>query len=507
MPTSSGQQYSLKLQFIFLSIFVILNAVLFLNAVPVLHDTHDLDLTHPVYAGAADGQRYWGVAKTLIHDGTFRYAYEPGDLRPLKRGGPIPPIVFAGLMSLSSFEDAPLLIICFQALLLFATSLLSRTLAAPFSISRNLVQGLVLFNPSLIGLVHHAQSEILFLFFFTSILFFSIRLLTFSQPNRYLFIGMGMCVGLLLLTRPAGLLFVLSLPLVLFGVIYLFHRDFFKAARVLAFQLFPMSLVATLVVAPWSFYNYAEFGTNGFSSSGEPALSLNHHLLVTVSESSKNARPSRQVAADLLDQATVKGVSPCCVLSAYSHLASQDEHLSRHQCNSRTLPDDCNSVLSSLHFAAIKRYGLADWGHALARAWASTFLGGGIFPIASYLGFPVPSNDVLDKKYYGPDSFVDYLTRSIKGYPGYLVLFFIGFAFALVCRILDLVGLAASIRTPALIPHHLLYLSAIVIFTATYLFIGVSRFRAHLEPILAIYAAIGLSQGTMLIRQFFEIRR
>jgi len=76
-----------------------------------------------------------------------------------------------------------------------------------------------------------------------------------------------------------------------------------------------------------------------------------------------------------------------------------------------------------------------------------------------------------------------------------------------VCRILDLVGLAASIRTPALIPHHLLYLSAIVIFTATYLFIGVSRFRAHLEPILAIYAAIGLSQGTMLIRQFFEIRR
>ena len=213
MPASRGLELFLKVQLLLFSIFVVLNAVLFLNAVPVLHDSHDLDLTHPVYAGAADGQRYWGVAKTLIDDGTFRYAYEPGDLRPLKRGGPIPPIVFAGLMSLSSFEDAPLLIICFQALLLFATSLLSRTLAAPFSISKNLVQGLVLFNPSLIGLVHHAQSEILFLFFFTSVLFFSIRLLTDSKPNRYLFIGMGMCVGLLLLTRPAGLLFVVLLPL------------------------------------------------------------------------------------------------------------------------------------------------------------------------------------------------------------------------------------------------------------------------------------------------------
>ena len=488
MPASRGLQVFLKLQIAFFSIFVILNALLFINAVPVLHDSHDLDLTHPVYAGAADGQRYWGVAKTLIDDGTFRYAYEPGDLRPLKRGGPIPPIVFAGLMSLSSFEDAPLLIISFQALLLFATSLLSRTLAAPFSISKNLVQGLVLFNPSLIGLVHHAQSEILFLFFFTSVLFFSIRLLTDSHPNRYLFIGMGMCVGLLLLTRPAGLLFVLSLPLVLFGVIYLFHRDFSKAARVLAFQLFPMSLVATLVVAPWSFYNYAEFGTNGFSSSGEPVLKVNHHLLVAISESSKNAWTSRQVAVDLLDQATAKGVSPCCVLSAYSHLASQDEHLSRDQCSSRTLPDDCNSVLSSLHFAAIKGYGLVDWGHALARAWASTFLGGGIFPIARYLGFPVPSNI-----YYGPDSFVDYLTRPIERYPGYLVLFFIGSAFALVCRVLGLVGLAASIRTPELTPHHLLYLSAIVIFTLTYAFIGVSRFRAHLEPILAVYAVIGFS--------------
>ena len=136
---------------------------------------------------------------------------------------------------------------------------------------------------------------------------------------------------------------------------------------------------------------------------------------------------------------------------------------------------------------------MVDWGHALARAWASTFLGGGIFPIAGYLGFAVPSNDVLGKKYYGPDSFVDYLTRPIERYPGYLVLFFIGFAFALVCRVLGLVGLAASIRTPELTPHHLLYLSAIVIFTLTYAFIGVSRFRAHLEPILAVYAVIGFS--------------
>ena len=118
MSTSRGQQFSLKLQIAFFSIFVILNALLFINAVPVLHDAHDLDLTHPVYAGAADGQRYWGVAKNLTERGTFYYSHGLDELAPLKRGGPIAPIVFAGLMSLSGFENAPLLIVSFQALLL-----------------------------------------------------------------------------------------------------------------------------------------------------------------------------------------------------------------------------------------------------------------------------------------------------------------------------------------------------------------------------------------------------
>lgn len=544
MSTSRGLQFSLKLQIAFFSIFVILNALLFHNAVPVLHDAHDLDLTHPVYAGAADGQRYWGVAQNLTDRGTFHYSNGPDELVPLKRGGPIAPIVFAGLMSFVGFENAPLLIVFFQALLLFATSLLSRTLATPFSINKNLVQGLVLFNPSLIGLVHHAQSEILFLFFFTSILFFSIKLLFFSQPERYLFIGIGICTGLLLLTRPAGLPFAISLPFLLSLAVYFSHKDSSQALKTVGRQIFPMCLVATLVAAPWGLYNYLEFGNTGFTSNARSVMSLNHHLLANASASRTDTGSNQRAAEDLIDQAVAQGISPCCTLFLLAKLSESRFGIRSHQrvpeyltdsavaqgistncalsgdpipnfsedgwlegsCGRMDLSADYQEILSSLHFGAIKLYGLADWSRALVRAWISTYIGPGVAPIADYLGLDRPDLEdfSIDR---GVSRYWAFLAAASQGSMGYFALFLAGLGFSLASRISGVLGIAFSIRNYSLQPAHFFFISTIVIFTATYLFIGVSRFRAHLEPILAIYAAIGLSQGTTLIRRFFEIRR
>ena len=531
MPTSGGQQFSFKLQFIFFSIFVLLNAALFLNAVPVLHDTHDLDLTHPVYAGAADGQRYWGVAKNLTERGTFHYALGPDKLVRLKRGGPIPPIVFAGLMSLSSFENAPLLIIGFQALLLFATSLLSRTLAAPFSISKNLVQGLVLFNPSLIGLVHHAQSEIVFLFFFTSILFFSIKLLTGNQSDRYSFIGIGICTGLLLLTRPAGLFFVISLPLLLSLAVYFSQKEFSQALKTVRRQIVPACLVTTLMAAPWGLYNYLKFGDTGFISGAGSVLSFNHYLLANASASRTGTKSDQRTAEDLIDQAVARGISACCTLFLLAEVSSSRFGIRSHQrvpeylidsavaqgissdcalsgdlipnfsegtkrkysCGSIDLSEDYQDVLASLHIGAIKSYGLADWSHALLRAWISTFIGGGISPIAQYMQIRTPDTRTLNKEYRGPLSFGVYFLETITASPGYALLFMTGVSFALICRFLGIVGFLSHSTNRTLLPYNILYVGCIAIFTATYLFIGVSRFRAHLEPILAIYGVLGIT--------------
>jgi len=498
--------YSQRVQLTFLGIFFIINVTLFLSAVPVIHDLHDDKPLHPTYAGAADGQRYWGVGKNLVERSTFDYEYMPGDLRPLQRGGPVPPLVYAALMRLTGFENAPLLIVALQCLLLYFVSLLSRKLAAIFPANPNLVQGLILFNPSLIGLAHHAQSEIIFLLFFTLLLCLCLRLFASEKPEPYLSLSIGIASGLLLLTRPAGLTFFLALPLVLLTSVYLSRRKLTGVIKPLVQQVLPAFLVAALIVSPWVLHSYQTFGGNGFTNSSVPVLRLNHMLLKNESQSDGNLKPEEQMLRDLIEHTAEEGLDRCCVINDMGS-RSDVSRQSRYQCQLMPPPGDCDQILVSSHLTVmVQAHTIGDWGRALLSAWISTYIGPGVAPIASYLGLDRP--DLVDLSIdRGVSRYWAFLTAASQGSMGYFALFLAGLVFSLASRISGVLGIAVSIRNYSLRPAHFFLISTIVIFTATYLFIGVSRFRAHLEPILAIYAAIGLSQGTMLIRQFFEIRR
>jgi hypothetical protein len=493
-------------QFVFLIAFALINTVLFLNAVPVIHDAHDVKPLHPTYAGAADGQRYWGVAKNLIERGAFQYEYASGDLSPLQRGGPVPPLVYAGLMRLIGFDNAPLLIVALQCALLYLVSLLSRNLAAPFLANRDLVQGLILFNPSLIGLAHHAQSEILFLLFFTLLLCLSLRLITEGKHSLYLFLSIGISSGLLLLTRPAGLPFVLMFPFVLFASVYLSKKKMAVAIKTLFQQILPACLVTILIATPWVIHNYQEFGKNGFTSGNIPVLHLNHFLLKIRSQSATNVSYEDQVLGDLVKHAINKGLDPCCITNNVSSWCNKCSLEMRGQCEITSPPKDCDKVLTSSYLAAIRAHPMEDWARALFNAWISTYLGGGISRISNYLGLKSPSQALLYEKYEGPISYWNYILTAMRTFPGYFILFLTGALFALIGRSTGAIGLITSINKRSLLPYHFFYISPIFIFTATYLFIGVSRFRAHLEPILAIYAAIGITACISLICKFLSRR-
>ena len=494
MPLGTASLHFLarRLQLCFLIVFVLINTALFLNAVPGIHDTHDIKPLHPTYAGAADGQRYWGVAKNLIERGTFQYEYAPGDLRPLQRGGPVAPLVYAGLMKLIGFDNAPLLIVTLQCLLLYLVSLLSRSLAAPFLVNRDLVQGLILFNPSLIGLAHHAQSEMLFLLFFTLLLCFCLRLLATNKHPRNLFLFIGISSGLVLLTRPAGLPFILVLPFILFVSVYLSQKKVTVTINILVQQIVPACLVATLVATPWVIHNYQEYGKNGFTNGSTPVLYLNYFLLKSSSQSPINVSHKEGVLGGLLEQAINRGLEPCCVTSHMSRVVDVSAPAERYQCEARPPPKDCNETLTSSYLAAMKAHPIGDWARALLSASISTFLGGGIYSISSYLGIENPDRKILYTQYRGLSRYWSYFSTALAAFPGYFILFLAGGAFALIGRLAGIIGLIMSTNKRSLLPYHVLYISPVIIFTATYLFIGVSRFRAHLEPILAVYAAIGI---------------
>jgi hypothetical protein len=484
--------FTQRVQFVFLIAFALINTVLFLNAVPVIHDAHNVKPLHPAYAGAADGQRYWGVANNLIKYGTFQYGDTPADLRPLQRGGPVPPLVYAGLMSLVDFDNAPLLIVTLQCVLLYLVSLLSRNFAAPFLVNRDLVQGLILFNPSLIGLAHHAQSEILFLCFFSVLLWLCIRLLSNGAPSRYLFLSVGITAGLLLLTRPAGLPFLLLLPCVLFASVYLSKKQMTVAIKTLFRQILPACLVTALIATPWVMHNYQEFGRNGFTSGKTSVLTLNFLLLKGRSQSTAGLSPKDQVLVDLVEQAINKNLNPCCAIGSLSRVVDVSAPSDRYQCETTSLPTDCDKILASSYLAAMGGHSMGDWARALLSAWISTYLSGGIASISSYLGLQAPDRALLYAEYEGLSRYWTYFFTAMSTFPGYFILFLAGTAFALIGRLTGVIGLITSINKRSLLPYHVLYVSPIIIFTATYLLIGVSRFRAHLEPILAVYAAIGI---------------
>lgn len=495
--------FSSRVQIAFLFVFFTLNAALFIGAVPVFHDVLDTAPIHPTYAGAADGQRYWGVAKNLLDRGTFHYELADGSLEPLKRGGPIPSLVFAGSIGLVGFDHGPLIIVALQAFLLYLTGLLSRRLAKPFSINQNLVQGLVLFNPSLIGLAHHAQSEILFLFFFTYLLALCVRLLDDNRPSRSAFISIGICSGLLLLTRPAGFYFVLALPLVLAVSIFLAKRGAIRIVRTFLRQILPASIVAALVVSPWVIHNYQEFGQSGFTHGSSPVLRLNHFYLLSATQLPGDLPPEKQMLGDLIRRANAINQDPCCITLHMQDAVDVSKEVNRYQCGRLASQPNCSAMIDSLHIAGIKDQTAGGWSRALLAAWISTYVGGGISPIASYLGLMTPDGKLLHEKAEGFARYTNYLFNAMEQFPAYFILFLVGITFAVAARITGIIGFTLSIRKLSLMPYHFLYLCPVAIFTATYLFIGVSRFRAHLEPILAIYAVIGLVALFRALRHWF----
>ena len=253
--------YLTRTQLLFIFLFVVINATLFVNSVDSTPypDGPNLNAT---YHNAADGQRYWGVALNLVAKGEFSIPqlWNSRPDTPLARSGPLYPLVIALIIKLIGFDNAPLLIVIFQCMLLYVMSLLGRRLAVPFSSHQTLVQLLILFNPNLIGLAHHAQSDIVFAFIFTVILYLINRILiTPHNISRTSFLLLGGLTGLLCLTRHIGLMFSIVLPIAL-AISLCFHLDRKTLpVKTIIIGACTATLVFLIVVFPWSVRNYLTF--------------------------------------------------------------------------------------------------------------------------------------------------------------------------------------------------------------------------------------------------------
>jgi len=136
----------------------------------------------------------------------------------------------------------------------------------------------------------------------------------------------------------------------------------------------------------------------------------------------------------------------------------------------------------------------------LFASWGKLLFSGGVTQIASYIGVDRPdAHNFLYDKVNLYTEFSNLMKKFLKEYKVFLALFLISFAFVTIVRALGIVGLTV-VRGSQLWALTFFYAQIVAVFLMMYLFSGISRFRAPLEPILMLYATVGMSYLTGIVR-------
>ena len=432
------------MQGVLLFLFALLNGCIYVSGEPMV--VGDGAVVSPVIANASDGQRYWGVATSLANGEGFTISEQ--DSVPLARAGPIPAIVFAGIIKIIGVSSAPFGIVFAQCLLLYFSSLIAGRFGDQYQVPRTGIQVLLLFNPSLLNLAHHAQSEILFLFVFCCLLVFVNRILRSPSTCRMNdYVLLGIFCGLLPLTRPLGFYFVLLLPVIVLIVLALSGRlvkiQWLRVFKGLALAIFCTAIVAT----PWSLRNKAVFGS----------LTLTH---------------SEGIMAEW----------------HYSRLQEFRQGVLGKRVGSRS---SWKKNSAEEYFYAVLEIPITETVLGLGASWAKLFFNPGVSQMARYLGQPPPDMRKLRASLTGdpPGEGIASIWRIFS--PAFAVFFVAGVAFTIVSRSFGVLGLVfMGFRRPVL-RYTLFYGATVGIFLCMYLFSSIARFRAPLEPILALFAVVG----------------
>jgi hypothetical protein len=72
------------------------------------------------------------------------------------------------------------------------------------------------------------------------------------------------------------------------------------------------------------------------------------------------------------------------------------------------------------------------------------------------------------------------------------LIFIITTLFAIVSRIIGIIGLFYMLKKREFLPYGVFFIEVISLFTAAYLYLGQSRFRVPLEPMLMLLMVVGI---------------
>ena len=468
-----------RTQLIFAAVFLLLNIAL-MNHANYSQPYPGGPLVSPTYLTAADGQRYWGVAISLAERGSFSVPplWDSRPEYPLARSGPLTALIYSVPIRLVGFEQAAYWIVLLQCAFLYVIALTARVLAPPFRANPSVLQGLILFNPNLIGLSHVAQSDLFFAGVFTLFLCYLTKFLLSDSVLRYSsFMVLALLLGMLTMIRDIGVLFSIFFPFLLVAVIALSPISFRLVARKLAVGILLGTLVYCVVVAPWTIRNYIVFGH--LSPTAGQVQQVLHY----------NYKKIRSVGTD------GPGVAHESYINAKVTHALQ--RVGRVDCApgpKENPSEDCNQPLRDAYLASILAEPKTLIAVAALSAAGRTLFSGGILRISDYLGFSeIEKTALIVDSRLTVSHLTTYISRAFSSGYQQITTVILCLSFVLLTRLSGFSGLLYSLIRQS-DKRYLVALHGLVIafFLLVYFAISTSRFRAPLEPILMLYTAVGI---------------
>jgi len=480
---SNNAPSDLRSQLTILCGFLLVNVALFFLATTSHIDKtveaikNDLPLqhySHPTFANAPDGHRYWGVAKSLS-EGLGFYYQTPGytESYALVRGGPIPPLFFYLPIKFLSETGAAATIVAFQVFLLYLISLIYKRLAREFNLPETITQLLCLFNPLLVVSAHHAQSEILFTFFFSSLVLACLSVISSISFKPINWILLGLFAGCMYLSRPASIFVLTFIPIALL-ILTSFTTNFRQLDIWPALRGFSLLLpVALLTMSPWLVRNYS------ISTEQESFIFL-PNTITSVHANYSDLLFYGDTVANWLERNSIDGTVLFTKISTELQKLGPDSD----NCLSPTSTPIHTNQINSSSFVNMSRTSCIK---LVERAIVDSALKQD-FLVLVKAGVRAVMVTLLTT---GSNSFADYIgakksgtgIETLGGNLIYMSIFLVNF----VAHFLALVGLIGYLIRRPLDRRNWFLLTMVVSFFISFGFIGSGRFRVPIEPILTLY--------------------
>ncbi len=438
--------FSDKKHYYFLVSYVAINYIL-----------HLFSFSEAIYVHGADASRYYGAALSLSQGDGF------GDLL---NTGPVYPLFLSIHYAILGFDYGNNLLVITQSILVYFTGTLVGNLTnkiAPYNIGW-IAMLLVIFNPNTIITAHLVQTESLFALLLVGYLYTLIRLIKKGGMRQVIILAL---IALLVsLTRPAGmyimLLFIIpSAFLVLNRVSWL---------KVLSINVIYYSILL-LGLGLWSLNNYDKHGEFFVSANEGTVFRAQYIALLQYGKSMSLLEASNK--SDIV----------------YKNMIEKEGVI----CDNGIDSFKCRKIIAKSYIQAMMNEDL----YTIIRAGTSSFINlmfsGGASNFANYYGIDNKSSVLEFERSAGSMMSIDKAIKFIDSTNiKYFFALIVFWGYAITTKLLLMSGLIYlwnNSNNRYLIIVMLLY---ILLFAAEYLFLGQSRWRVPLDPIMMVFSAFGV---------------